>query len=284
MTGVLLFAVCLLFAMLLFFWYVIFYEPNHFILRERVIHSPKVKSEVSILHLSDLHIDHARPSLLFSFMKKLAAKKADIIVMTGDLTNSDIGLNGLKESIRLLNHKNIFAVLGNHDYYIYDFLYSFSPALSPRKPRDISKTIKCLDQCGVKLLKNRSVLLKRYNMKLWGIEYTDHYDSVPQLPNLKSSAKSYNCLLVHTPDLIPRIADWGNIDLFMAGHTHGGQVRLPGIGHVFSRTRFLKGMRRLVDGLNRYKGSMIHISRGLGQGITMRFRCYPEAVLLKIMP
>ncbi len=280
----LIYAACVLLAGFLFFWYVVIYEPGHFILRERVIYSNKIKSEMGILHLSDLHVNQAHPSKLLAFMKHLASKKADIVVITGDLTNTDIGLRGLRESIRLLNNKKVFAVLGNHDYYTYDFLYSFSPGLSPRKPRDISKTLKCLDQCHVTLLKNRSIFLKKHNIRILGIEYTDHYDKVPSLPRLKGSTNNFNCLLVHTPDLIPRISHWKDIDLLLAGHTHGGQVRLPGIGHIFSRTRFLKGLRRLVDGLNRYKGAMIHISRGLGQGIPMRFRCYPEAVLLRIRP
>ncbi|HUS14675.1 MAG TPA: hypothetical protein VM536_06605, partial [Chloroflexia bacterium] len=88
-------------------------------------------------------------------------------------------------------------------------------------------------------------------------------------------------LLYHTPDLAPQAAAAG-VDLYLCGHTHGGQVRLPGLGALLTGSRF---GQRYVLGLNRLpSGGSIHTTRGTGcEGLRLprlRGLCPPEIAVL----
>jgi len=87
-------------------------------------------------------------------------------------------------------------------------------------------------------------------------------------------------LLYHLPDLANRTP---GIDLYLAGHTHGGQIRLPGVGALFTASRVA---RRLAKGTHRLAGTLLHTSRGLGMegagAPRMRFLCPPEVTLVEL--
>ena len=86
-------------------------------------------------------------------------------------------------------------------------------------------------------------------------------------------------MLYHSPDLIFEISEEKSIDLMLSGHTHGGQVRLPVFGALF--TGSLYG-RLIQNGLYRYRDILLYISRGIGfEGMgapRVRFLCKPEIV------
>jgi predicted MPP superfamily phosphohydrolase len=86
--------------------------------------------------------------------------------------------------------------------------------------------------------------------------------------------------LVHTPDVVSEWALAG-FDLVVAGHTHGGQVRLPGIGAVVTNCSLPTG---LSVGLNRVGSTWLHVSPGLGTGRfqPIRFNCPPRVTLLSL--
>ena len=85
-------------------------------------------------------------------------------------------------------------------------------------------------------------------------------------------------LLYHTPDLMPQASDLG-VDLYLAGHTHGGQWRLPGFGALLTSSIHWK---RYESGLYREGDTRLYVSRGLGmEGFgtpRARFFCPPEVV------
>ncbi len=97
----------------------------------------------------------------------------------------------------------------------------------------------------------------------------------------KLSDKDFNILLVHSPDYLHHLKkeEYRKIDLILAGHTHGGQVRVPFFGHILTRTKY---SHRIADGFKIYNKTYININRGLGQTVNMRFNCRPEAVLIDI--
>lgn len=270
--------------LILLVWYVFLYEPSHFILREKSWTSRKLKKELRILHLSDFHLKRDVPRTFYPFIERLAALDVDLVVLTGDLTHEDGGYFHLEKVLKKLKGKMIYAVMGNHDAYSYSPIHRILPVHIEPEKRHNRSYFQILKRCGVRLLRNEEVQIKRSDMRIWGAEYTDDVDPLPPLPDYRKSSRTFNCLMVHTPDLIPSIKNWDNIDLILAGHTHGGQIRFPFFGHLISRTSKLRGLRHLVDGLNTYKGSKIHVSRGMGQGVVLRFRCYPEAVLCRILP
>jgi predicted MPP superfamily phosphohydrolase len=85
---------------------------------------------------------------------------------------------------------------------------------------------------------------------------------------------------MHSPDSAPEIAACG-YPFVVAGHTHGGQVRLPLVGALVTNSHL---PRRLVSGLIRMGGSFVHVSPGLGTSkyAPFRFLCPPEATLLEL--
>ena len=88
--------------------------------------------------------------------------------------------------------------------------------------------------------------------------------------------------VMHSPDTAPESAALG-YDLVVAGHTHGGQVRIPGIGALVTNCSM---PRRLASGLIRMGSAVLHTSPGLGTSkyAPFRFGCRPEATLLELRP
>jgi hypothetical protein len=94
--------------------------------------------------------------------------------------------------------------------------------------------------------------------------------------------EAFSLLLYHTPDLMPQAAAAG-VDLYLAGHTHGGQWRLPGFGAILTSSRYWK---RYEAGSYREHGTTLYVSRGLGmEGFgtpRARFFCPPEVVVITL--
>jgi predicted MPP superfamily phosphohydrolase len=91
-------------------------------------------------------------------------------------------------------------------------------------------------------------------------------------------------LLYHSPELMPQVAGHG-VDLYLCGHTHGGQVRLPLIGPLLTSSQL---GRRFVMGLYKLGRTQLYVSRGIGlEGLSaprVRFFCPPEMTVISIMP
>src|SRR5207248_10730781 len=86
-------------------------------------------------------------------------------------------------------------------------------------------------------------------------------------------------LLAHSPDVALHLGP-RRPDLILAGHTHGGQVRLPLVGPLVTRSRL---PRRLAMGLHRYRGVALFVSRGIGySGLNLRLPCPAEVALLTL--
>ena len=87
-------------------------------------------------------------------------------------------------------------------------------------------------------------------------------------------------LLTHTPDLFPDAAELG-VDLVLAGHTQGGQVRLPWLGAIVTDTRL---GRAFASGLFRRGGTHLFVTRGIGTSrLPVRFLSPPEAAVISLV-
>ena len=89
-------------------------------------------------------------------------------------------------------------------------------------------------------------------------------------------ADGFRFCLSHTPDNLPW-AKQNHIDLVLAGHVHGGQIRLPGTGSIFVPSRF---SRRYDMGIYQEGPTVMHVSRGLAGEFPLRFNCRPEVTLV----
>ena len=219
-----------------------------------------------ILHLSDFHFDQ-RPHFTERLCAVVSTIEADLCVMTGDYhqrhcPTSEPTIEGMRRLTRVVRaHCGIIGVLGNHDF---------------------SRFLKPFREFGVRILLNESVALTRAGERIWFIGVDDPHDfrcdalawaarSVPQ--------DAFRILLVHSPEIVPE-AHVHHIHLYICGHTHGGQVCLPGIGAVSFNTRarraYCKGPWRAGD---------LQGFTTFGAGTTevpVRFNCPPEVALIEL--
>ena len=80
-------------------------------------------------------------------------------------------------------------------------------------------------------------------------------------------------VLSHSPDEFPRISSWGTVDLVLAGHNHGGQIRLPFIGPLILPPLG----KRYPEGLYRFGHVQLYVNRGIGTvGLPLRWNCPAE--------
>jgi hypothetical protein len=233
---------------------------------------PTISSTFKFLHISDIHLEQPgiREKKLLRIVDNL---KPDFILYTGDFLN----LSNIRDNKAIVNIISIF----NQIHKISPIYY-----VSGSSAVDVEDTIKIIEKnLNPTRLNNSNILLNHggNNINIIGITCTHqpHVD-IKQLPPLLQ--KDYiNILLYHSPDLVYELRREDRIDLMLSGHTHGGQVRLPIIGAIF--TGSLYG-RKLQKGLYQIHDTLLYISRGIGlEGLgapRVRFLCSPEIIEWKI--
>lgn len=235
---------------------------------------PNPGRPLRVVQLSDLHIERltrrerALPSLV-------AQLDPDLIVLTGDFlsTTYNQDLRALDDLQALLKQfrapSGIFAVWGTAEVDLPDLLRPLLAGLDIRP------------------LEDEAIEVIAHGSRLWlmGLNCTgDLTVEGARLRELVAAAppESFTLLLYHMPDLMPQAADLG-VDLFLAGHTHGGQWRVPGFGAILTSSRYWK---RYEAGGYREGHTHLYVSRGLGlEGFgapRARFFCPPEIVLITI--
>ena len=266
-----------------------FYEPYRYRLEERVVPVARPIDEITVLHISDTHL---RPgdARLIRFLEELPARlgaEPDLVVATGDLIDGDEGIDPVISSLAPLTGRfGRFYVLGSHDYYQaakagYTKYFTGDRDASGATRTASERLERGLQDQGWTSLKNTTKLLATAvgTIRVAGVDdpylyrhRTDHIET--------RSDEVLDLALVHAPDVVSQWALNG-FDLIMAGHTHGGQVRIPGLGAAVTNCTLPNA---LASGLHRIGGSWLHVSRGLGTGrfAPVRFACTPEATLLKL--
>ena len=246
-----------------------------------------------ILHLSDLHFSKGNDALL-RFFEGLAKETYDFIFITGDIFDSEKGIPASIEHFKRLKAKTgVFAVFGNHDYYDYRltdifthfmnvFTHNFLYQNKPKNRQPIKHFEEALAQAGARLLKNETIEKKvgEVSILIHGLD-----DPTTGRANIREAMQNFepskvNILLTHTIDVFLDIGE-NEIDLSFSGHSHGGQIRLPGIRPLVTNTMLGAAY---VSGLKALKGAFCSVSRGLGTSRFLPFRllCPPEAVVLTV--
>ena len=256
--------------------YGFYIEPFWIEIRHETLTSQKIASgkSIKILHLGDLHLERTtrREKKLLALVKEL---QPDLILFSGDVLN----LSYLNDTQAKANAVDFFKQL-NAPMGVYGV--SGSPAV------DFPALMAKLNSDTPLQWLNNSVAtleIKGQKINLVGITCTHHPDKDEQTlaALLKDNEVSgFNLLLYHSPDLAPN-ASRHDIDLQLSGHTHGGQVRLPLIGALYTGSlygRIFDHGRYLVNGMPLY------ITRGLGMegaiAPRVRFLCRPEITLWEI--
>lgn len=216
-----------------------------------------------ILQLSDLHID-AMAGLVEPILAAVSDSRPDIIVLTGDFRFATGGANHLMlEYMQQLvaglpRCDGIYGILGNHDS------CSF---------------IKPFEALGIRMLVNETVELQRGSDRIALIGLDDcHYYGTDDLTGALRGVEPelFKLLLVHSPELF-REAAGAEIDFYLCGHTHGGQIRLPYLGAPILNAGC---PRRYCDRTWRHGRTQGYTHRGTGSScVPLRINCPPEVTL-----
>ena len=215
-----------------------------------------------LLHVSDLHVD-LDPAFAPAAARFLSGIECDACAVTGDFRNLTVGpwedaVRGSVEIVKAIRAP-VYAVLGNHD------------TLDMVGP---------IEDAGARFLLNECAVVERdgASLALCGIDDPNIYET-DDLEKAKSGAplNSVRVLLSHSP-CIYRRAEAAGFHLLLAGHTHGGQICLPGGRPIANNDPTPRCYQRK---LWHYRGMVGHTSTGLGScGMPVRVNCPPTATLL----
>jgi predicted MPP superfamily phosphohydrolase len=247
---------------------------------------PGGTSELSVLHLSDLHMlhDDQRASRFIGSLPK-----ADIAVITGDIVGEPEAVEFTVRTLRAARGRlSSLFVLGSNDLYAprrLNWFRYFRPSVRHRRVTRRSgrsaDLVRLLEEDGWTHLKNRKAEERSDGLRLEIVGLDDpHIHRADIRVAARTDPEAFGLAIVHSPDPAPELAALG-YDLVVAGHTHGGQVRLPVAGALVTNSSF---PTRLASGLMRFGKSYIHVSPGLGTSkyAPFRFLCRPEATLLQL--
>ena len=216
---------------------------------------PAAWDGLSLVHVTDLHFAPCFQRRYFEAVAdEASAWEADLVLFTGDLIDHDAVREWIVPVMsRLKGRLGTYAILGNHDM--------------THQPGEICRE---LEQAGFNDLDGRWERLE-----IGGSALAIGGSSAPWGPALDLSsppAADFRLLLSHSPDQFYRAARWG-IDLMLAGHNHGGQIRLPLIGPVFMPSRY---SRRFDRGYFQKDRTLMYVSQGVGGLHPVRYGCIPE--------
>ena len=222
---------------------------------------PRQFDGFTLLHISDLHVD-MNEGAMRRLMDLISDMTYDVCVLTGDYRGKTFGpfdaaLEGLA---RVRSHLKgpVYGVLGNHD---------------------TIRMVPGLEELGIKMLLNECEAISRGDEKIYlaGIDDAHYY----RVDNIEKAASEipdngFSILLSHTPEVYRQAAHAG-FDLLLSGHTHGGQICLPGSIPI-SLDSVLP--RYMGSGPWKYGNMVGYTSVGVGSSIVaVRINCLPEITL-----
>ncbi len=251
--------------------YGVFIQRFRLTLREQKIAIPSLPRELEglrIVQVTDIHLSPFLSEKELAQAIGLANEtKAHLALMTGDLISAkgDPLDECLRQVAGLRADLGIFGCLGNHERYA--GVEDYTEAQGAR--------------LGIRFLRNSAAKMNfgGASLNLLGVDY--QRASRPYLAGTERlmDPTAFNVLLSHNPDVFPVAARKG-LPLTIAGHTHGGQVRIEILEQDLNVARFFTPY---VDGLYQKDGSSIFVSRGIGTiGVPARLGAPPEVALLTL--
>jgi uncharacterized protein len=254
---------------------------------------PQALQGTKIVQLSDLHFDGWRLSeqLLDQAITATNEVDPDLIVLTGDYVTDDPSpIDALAQRLKYLSSRcGVYAILGNHDLYYAHSQSSITTALT---------------NVGIQVLWDEIAYPLGQELALVGLRdyWSPRFNPVPVMNQLPPDLP--RIVLSHNPDSAKTLQRW-RVDLQLSGHTHGGQVVIPGYGPIVT---LLKQMRRSLpkewqrsllilnqgcdkvvqhwewaQGLHQVGENLLYVNRGLGTYLPGRLFCPPEVTVLTLI-
>lgn len=243
-----------------------------------------------LVHLSDFHYDGVRLSA--AMLEEAIALNnqilPDLVLLTGDYVNTTPEpIHQLALHLQKLQSRaGTYAILGNHDFYY---------------PNSKIEITQALTKAGIKVLCNEIAYPLGQELAIVGlIDY--YYELNPEFVFNQINLTTPRIVLCHSPDTAELLQSW-RVDLQLSGHTHGGQIIIPGLGAVlpyhkkiirkvpkkirrrfpclFKQYLFLNHLEWL-QGLHRIGENQLYVNRGLGTHLPGRLFCPPELTVITL--
>lgn len=222
-----------------------------------------------LLHVSDFHFNERFPEFAPIVRDLLSGIETDVCVFTGDYRFSHRGdydhvlrdMAIVKEGIS--SRHGVLGVLGNHD---------------------VSGFVEPFRELGIDMLinENRRIQVAKDGLWIAGVDdqHRYHCESLP-LATHGIPSDAFTILLAHSPELAMSAPGYG-VRVYLCGHTHWGQVRLPGIGALTYNARCPS---KFCEGVWQSESMAGHTTAGIGTtDLPLRFNCPPEACVLTLVP
>jgi predicted MPP superfamily phosphohydrolase len=242
--------------------YGFFIEPYRIEVTHWQIQAPVAKP-LKIAHLSDLHTAGLGRREL-RLLELLRAEQPDVIVITGDTLTTGFQYERILPLLsRLHAPLGVWLVRGNWEN---------------QHPMRLERERQFYSQVGIQFLLNEARSVRE---DVWFAGLDDPSTGEPNLNTALTLVPqgAYVIALFHAPGYFDQIA--GRVPLVLAGHTHGGQVRLPGVP-VFWKPR---DSGKYLEGWYSAHGSQMYVSRGIGTSfLPVRFLCRPELSIITVAP
>jgi len=251
-------------------------ELNH--LQIPIANLPASFAGLRIVQMSDFHGGRqVTPAYLREAVELAQAQDPDVIVLTGDFVHKGFRHVAQVAQVlgRLQSPLGVFAVLGNHDF-------SVRNALGIRRHQHLHQAVSdALKDQGIRVLQNETQMLTRGGEHLYLAGVEDLWSRVCDLERtLGGLAPAVpRVLLAHNPCTVEHLQGH-RCDLILSGHTHGGQVNLPGVGRLALGPRG----RRFAAGLYQVEGTTLYVNKGIGFGFRIRYGVRPEVAVLTLTP
>lgn len=235
------------------------------------LNTTKLRAPLRIVHISDLHSD-GKVRLENRLPELIRAQHPDLIVYTGDTVMNRQAVPLAKEVLtQLASIAPTYVVAGNWDV-----------EMARKWHQNISHPT-FFDGTGVHNLTGQAETVEIHSQTVWIAGAATSQE--PQLPALLETAPAdqFSILLFHFPDEVEFVRQ-SNIDLYLAGHTHGGQIALPFYGALITYSRFDK---KYESGLYPLGKAWLYVNRGIGMDghpPTARFCARPEITVIDILP
>ncbi len=252
------------------------------------------RGPLRILHVTDLHLLPGQAHRV-AFLHDLADLDHDLVVATGDLLGGPDAEDLAAAALAPLTSRGRpgLVVLGSNDMFGPVFKAPWSYLTQPDRrsrgvPLDTQRLVDRLHGYGYRTLRGEVLRVETPGGSVAAGGFDDPHLDPTNLPSpavvtpRPGQEADLHLGLVHAPYLgaLDVLADAGH-DLLLAGHTHGGQVRLPGVGALVANCDLPLQQAR---GLSTHRGRVLHVSAGLGHSpyAPFRFACRPEATLLEL--
>ncbi|GAC1327739.1 MAG: hypothetical protein NVS2B16_20120 [Chloroflexota bacterium] len=236
---------------------------------------PPALDGLLIAHISDMHVGegHWLPVHVDEAAAAIRREAPDVTINTGDFLQWDPNVDTVLQYVAPLVSSQTstntpalhVAILGNHDYYAGE--------------ASIQRLITGLHGLGVRVLTNDVAPVTRDGATLSLVGVTHHTSDFDAGVKCLLATPRPRVALIHEPDLMQYLPH-ASADLVLAGHTHGGQITMPGlaavIAHRFGHTAYTEGFYHVND-------MLVYVNRGLGTtGLPLRLGARPEVAFLRL--